>query len=118
MEWLEEQHQVFKMGNYRTKMRRAGCQEVTVNAGKRSRRNPESEPSHANIKRPKRAKVNFLLNFPQGEDPTSLEHLRQAIVEEVKKTERNLSVISKMMQTTCALRRQTIVMSCPPPYVI
>uniref|UniRef100_A0A3B4VIB3 PB1 domain-containing protein n=1 Tax=Seriola dumerili TaxID=41447 RepID=A0A3B4VIB3_SERDU len=104
----------FKMGNYRNKMRRAGCQEVTVNAGKRSRRNPENEPSHSNIKRPKRAEVNFLPSFPQGEDPSSLEHLRQAIVDEVKKTERNPPLISRMMQTTFALRRQTIVMSCPP----
>ncbi|CAL8306445.1 unnamed protein product [Lota lota] len=104
----------FKMGNYRTKMRRAGCQEVAVNAGKRSIKNPENEPSHSNIKRPKRAEVNFLPNFPQGEDPSSLDHLRQAIVEEVEKTERNLPLISKMMQNTFALRRQTIVMSCPP----
>lgn len=95
-------------------MRRAGCQEVTVNAGKRSRNNPENEPSHSNIKRPKRAEVNFLPNFPQGEDPSSLDNVRQAIVEEVKKTERNLPLISKMMQTTFALRRQTIVMTCPP----
>ncbi|CAL8379761.1 unnamed protein product [Gadus morhua 'NCC'] len=103
----------FKMGNYRTKMRRAGCQEVAVNAGKRSRKNPENEPSHSNIKRPKRAEVNFLPNFPQGENPSSLDLLRQAIVEEVKKTERNLPLISKMMQNTFALRRQTIVMTSP-----
>ncbi|KAA8587862.1 hypothetical protein FQN60_016724, partial [Etheostoma spectabile] len=89
-----------KMGNYRTKMKRAGCQEVTVNAGKRSQKNPDNEPSHSNIKRPKRAEVNFLPNFPQEEDPSSLDQLRQAIVEEVKKTERNLPLISKMMQTT------------------
>lgn len=43
----------FKMGNYRSKMRQAGCQEVTVNAGKRSRSDPDSEPSHSNIKRAK-----------------------------------------------------------------
>lgn len=104
----------FKMGNYRNKMRRAGCQEVAVNAGKRSRSNPDNEPSHSNIKRPKRAEVNFLPNFPQGEDPSSLEHLRQKIVEEVQKTERNLTLIGKMMQTTFALRRQTIVKTCPP----
>ncbi|KAM8769735.1 sterile alpha motif domain-containing protein 3-like isoform 1-T3 [Acanthopagrus schlegelii] len=104
----------FKMGNYRNKMRRAGCQEVTVNAGKRSRSNPDNEPSHSNIKRPKRAEVNFLPNFPQGKDPSSLEQLRQTIVEEVKKTETNLPLIRKMMETTFPLRRQTIVMSCPP----
>ncbi|XP_063316987.1 uncharacterized protein LOC134616187 [Pelmatolapia mariae] len=79
-------------------MRRAGCQEVTVNAGKRSRSNPDNEPSHSNIKR----------------DPSSLDQLRQAIVEEVKKAEKNLPLIRKLMETTFPLRRQTIVMSCPP----
>ena len=74
----------------------------------------DNEPSHSNIKRPKRTEVNFLPNFPQGEDPLSLEYLRQAIVEEVKQTERNLPLIGKMMQTTFALWRHTIVMSCPP----
>lgn len=64
---------MFKMGNYRTKMRKAGCHEVTVNAGKISQRNPENEPSHSNIKSPRHAEVNFLPNFPQGEDPSSLE---------------------------------------------
>ncbi|KAK1890982.1 hypothetical protein KUDE01_009812, partial [Dissostichus eleginoides] len=88
--------------------------EVIVNAGKRSRSNPDSEPPHSNIKRPKRAEVNFLPNLPQGEDPSSLEHLRQTIVEEVKKTEMNLPLLKKMMQTTFALRRQTIVRKCPP----
>lgn len=104
----------FKMGNYRTKMRKAGCQEVAVNAGKRSRKHPENEPSHSNIKGPKRAEVNFLPNFPQGENLASLETIRQAIVDEVKKTEKNLHLINKMMQTTFAMRRQTIVMGCPP----
>lgn len=104
----------FKMGNYRNKMRRSGCLEVTVNAGRRSRSNPDNEPSHSNIKRPKRAEVNFLPNFPQGTDPSSLEQLRQTIAEEVKKTDKNLPLIRKMMETTFPLRRQTIVMSCPP----
>lgn len=38
-----------------------------------------------------------------------LEKLRQTIVEEVKKTEKNLALIRKMMQTT--------VKSCPPANV-
>lgn len=61
-----------------------------------------------------RAEVNFLPNFPQGKHPSSLEQLRQTIVEEVKKTEKNLPLIGKMMETTFPLRRQTTVMSCPP----
>ncbi|XP_026100116.1 uncharacterized protein LOC113070979 [Carassius auratus] len=104
----------FKMGNYRSKMRRAGCPEITVNAGKRSAMNPDNESSHSNIKRPKRAEVNFLPNFPQGENPSTLEQLRQKIVDEMKKAEKNLPLIKKMMQTTFALRRQTIVKTCPP----
>lgn len=45
---------------------------------------------HIPISKEKCAQINFLPNFPQGEDPSSLDCLRQAIVEEVKKTERPL----------------------------
>ncbi len=76
-------------------MRRAGCPEITINAGKRSRMNPDNESSHSNIKRPKRAEVNFLPNFPQGEDPSTLEQLRQTVVDEMKKAEKNLPLIKK-----------------------
>ena len=47
----------FKMGNYRTKVSRAGIKDVVVNAGKRSRTNPEGAASRATIKRPKTAIV-------------------------------------------------------------
>ncbi|XP_060785152.1 uncharacterized protein LOC132891510 isoform X2 [Neoarius graeffei] len=104
----------FKMGNYRNKMRRAGCQEVAVNSGKRSRSHPEKEPSHSNIKRPKRAELNFLPNFPKGKDPSQLEEMRQTIVDECKKVDKDLTLIRKLMEATFPLRRQTIVMSFPP----
>uniref|UniRef100_A0A3P9MBK1 PB1 domain-containing protein n=1 Tax=Oryzias latipes TaxID=8090 RepID=A0A3P9MBK1_ORYLA len=87
---------MFKMGNYRTKMRCAGYQEVTANSGK------------------ERAEVNSLPNFPQQQNPSKIQQLRQTIVQEVKKTERKLPLIRKMMEKTFPLRRQTIVMSCPP----
>lgn len=104
----------FKMGNYRTKLSKAGCPEVAVNAGKRSRNNPERESPHSNIKRPRRAEVNYLPNFPKGEDPTSLQRLKLQIIEEIAKTERNLTLIEKLMQMTFALRRQEIVSDSPP----
>ena len=63
----------FKMGNYRTKLSRAGFHEVAVNSGKRSRNNPDKQAPHTNIKR---AEANFLPNFPRGEDGASLEQLR------------------------------------------
>ncbi|KAJ8349285.1 hypothetical protein SKAU_G00244150 [Synaphobranchus kaupii] len=101
----------FKMGNYRSKLRRAGLPEVAVNGGKRSRSSPDGEPSRANIKRPRRAEINFLPNYPQGLDATSLEALRQEMVEELKKTEKDLMMINHHMQRTFALRRQEIVQS-------
>ena len=104
----------FKMGNMRTKMRSAGCQEVMVNAGKRSRSKPNAEYSHSNIKKLKRAQINFLPNFPQGEDASSLEDKREQIVEEMRKVDKNLTTVSKLMQTTFALRRQNIVVSEAP----
>ncbi|XP_058264494.1 uncharacterized protein LOC131364978 [Hemibagrus wyckioides] len=103
----------FKMGNYRTKLSRSGCEEVAVNSGKRSQSNPESEPPHSNIKRARRAEVNYLPNFPRRENAESLEQLRLQIVEEVSKAERSHGLIERLMQTTFALRRKQIVVDNP-----
>lgn len=59
----------FKMGNYRAKLSQAGFQEVAVNSGKRRKNDPGKQSPHNNIKRPKRAEV----NFPRGEDTNSLD---------------------------------------------
>uniref|UniRef100_A0A8D3CDV8 Uncharacterized protein n=1 Tax=Scophthalmus maximus TaxID=52904 RepID=A0A8D3CDV8_SCOMX len=99
----------FKMGNYRCKLTRAGFHEVAVNSGKRSRNNPDRQPPHTNIKRPKRAEVNFLPNFPRGEDGASLEQFRLQIVGEVQRSDKNLTLIAKLMQTTFALRRKEVI---------
>lgn len=106
----------FKMGNYRTKLSRAGMKDVAVNAGKRSRTNPKGAASRTNIKRPKRGEVNFLPNYPFGETKDTLETMRLEIVEEFKKTssERDMLLIHQYMQRTFALRREEIVNSAPP----
>ncbi|CAI5676473.1 unnamed protein product [Oreochromis niloticus] len=65
------------------------------------------------IKTESRKRTGDVIKIP-GKDPSSLDQLRQAIVEEVKKAEKNLPLIRKLMETTFPLRRQTIVMSCPP----
>lgn len=105
---------IFKMGNYRTKLSQAGCAEVAVNSGKRSKNNPDKESPHCNIKRPHREEVNFLPNFPMGEDAESLENQRLQIVDEMKKTAKNLPLIGKLMQNTMALRRKEIISDGPP----
>lgn len=99
----------FKMGNYRAKLSRAGFQEVAVNSGKRSKNDPDKQSPHTDIKRPKRAEVNFLPNFPRGEDNDSLDQLRLQIVDEVKRSEKNHVLITKLMHTTFALRRKEII---------
>ncbi|KAI4811340.1 hypothetical protein KUCAC02_014250, partial [Chaenocephalus aceratus] len=101
------------MGNYRTKLARSGCVEVAVNAGKKSINNPDKDHPHSKIKRARRAEVNYLPNFPRGENQTSLEEMRIQILQEVEKSEKNLILIEKLMQMTFALRRQEIVQENP-----
>ncbi|XP_049428835.1 uncharacterized protein LOC125886568 isoform X3 [Epinephelus fuscoguttatus] len=103
----------FKMGNYRTRLARSGCKEVSVNTGKRSRNNPEKAHPHSNIKKARRAEVNFLPNFPRGQNEDSLEEMRIEMKAEVDRADRNLQSIEKLMQTTFALRRQEIVQGDP-----
>lgn len=106
----------FKMGNYRTKLSRAGIKDVAVNVGKRSRTNPEGAASRTNIKRARRGEVNFLPNYPHGETKDTLEIQRLEMVEQFKKTsiERDMILIHHHMQRTFPLRREGIVNSAPP----
>lgn len=99
----------FKMGNYRTKLRRAGCTDVAVNERKRKGQAP-----HTSIKRPKRFEINFLPNFPDGEDETSTESKRKELVEEMRKRHPTAALITKNMDSTFALRRQELVNLEPP----
>ncbi|XP_016348820.1 uncharacterized protein LOC107693812 [Sinocyclocheilus anshuiensis] len=89
----------WKMGNYSSKLRRAGCLEVSINGGKRRGQQPQR-----NIKRPKRFEVNFLPNFPDGEDEASMESKRKEMVEDMKKRRLNAALIAQNMNSTFALR--------------
>uniref|UniRef100_A0A3Q3RC73 PB1 domain-containing protein n=1 Tax=Monopterus albus TaxID=43700 RepID=A0A3Q3RC73_MONAL len=111
--WKNSLH--FKMGNYRTKLSRAGIRDVAVNAGKCSRTSSKGAVSRANIKRPRRGEVNFLPNYPSGETKGTLETQRLEMVEKFKKAsaERDMILIHQHMQRTFALRREEIVNSAP-----
>ncbi|KAJ8287164.1 hypothetical protein GJAV_G00048360 [Gymnothorax javanicus] len=97
------------MGNFRTKLRRAGCTDVAVNGGKRKDQTPQRS-----VKRPKRFEINFLPNFPDGEDETSLESKRKELQEEMKKRRPIAALISKNMDSTFAMRRKEFVNLEPP----
>ncbi|XP_056606334.1 uncharacterized protein LOC130424571 [Triplophysa dalaica] len=94
----------WKMGNYRSKLRRAGCLDVSINAGKRRGQQPQKS-----IKKSKRYEINFLPNFPEGEDETSMESKRKEIVEEMKKRRPNSMLIAQNMNSTFALRRKELI---------
>ena len=94
-------------------MRMAGCEDVLVNGGKRSKINPGGESSRKNIKRPKRGEANYLPNLPDRQNEESLERARLVLVEEMKKKQHNASLISNMMDQTFSLRRQEIVRKEP-----
>ncbi|KAK9517351.1 hypothetical protein VZT92_025296 [Zoarces viviparus] len=97
------------MGNYRTKLSRAGCTDVAVNGGKRKGQAPPRS-----VKRPKRFEINFLPNFPEGEDENTMESKRIELVEELKKRRPTAALVSKNMDSTFALRRKELVTMEPP----
>jgi len=99
----------FKMGNFRNKMRRLGCEEVQINGGKRSKfSRPDAPPSAANIKKAKKGEVNFMPNLPATETVDSLESHRSWMVLEMKKSMPDLATINRFMSLTFASRRKEV----------
>uniref|UniRef100_A0A8P4GKA6 Sterile alpha motif domain-containing protein 3 n=2 Tax=Dicentrarchus labrax TaxID=13489 RepID=A0A8P4GKA6_DICLA len=95
-----------KMMNFRTKLGRAGHPEVIVNSLKNKRKG-QGKPA-ANIKKLRKAEVNFCPSHPRGEMTESLEVERVALLTEVKK-KNNEAVIKEKMQRTFSYRRQEIL---------
>ncbi|XP_028297506.1 uncharacterized protein LOC114459454 [Gouania willdenowi] len=96
-----------KMMNFRSKLSRAGHPEVTVNSLKNKRK--DQEKPAANIKKPRKAEVNFCPNIPSGETRESMEAERVGLLTEVKKKKRDEAEIKKKMQRTFSIRRQEVL---------
>lgn len=107
----------YKLAPYRNNLAKAGVAEVAINTGRRSRNNPNNDHPHQNIKKARKAEVNYITNLPKDQTPASLEKMREQIMHEVEKTERNYLVIGKLMDTTYALRHQKIVGAVVAPRV-
>lgn len=112
-----KRHIGYKVASYRNNLAKAGVAEVAINTGRRSRNNPDNDHPHQNIKKARKAEVNYIINLPKDQTPASLEAVREEIIHEVQKTERNQLVIGKLMNTTYALRRQEIVGALVAPRV-
>lgn len=105
-----QQRLKYKMGNYRSKLKKLGCPELEVNSLSK-KRGHEKAPAK-NIKKPRKAEVNFLPPHPQGQTEKSLEHERVDLLSEVKK-KNNRQIVCKKMAKTFSIRRQEIVNEAP-----
>lgn len=102
-----------KIAYFRTKLSKIGLAEVTVNCLKNKRKGQDKAAS--NIKKPKKAEVNFFPSLPSGETTDSLEEERVALLTEVKKRN-NEAVIKQKMQKTFSYRRKEVVQDVPTVY--
>lgn len=73
----------YKLGNYRTKLWGLGCPEVTVNSITH-RLDGKCSPAY-DVKKPKKAEVNYCSTYPTGETAEILEKIKVALLSEVQK---------------------------------
>lgn len=96
----------YKLGNYRSKLRQAGCNEVSVN---RKRKSHEDIDRSTSLKKAKRGEINYIPDHPDNHSDDSLEEERLALLEESQKRSKNLVLIKQQMELTFSLRRKEIV---------
>lgn len=73
-----------KMNNYHQILRNAGLPELSLNSVKRKKKEGASNLGPNQVKKPRKAVINFLPNYREGETIDSLEAQRQALVLEHK----------------------------------
>ncbi|XP_060920037.1 uncharacterized protein LOC132994000 [Labrus mixtus] len=98
------------MANYRTKLRGYGVPEVLCNALKR--KSSADQRSAKNVKKPRKAEINYLPPYPAGEDENSQEQVRIQLLSEVMKRDNN-KIIKEKMAKTFAHRRNEIINHSP-----
>lgn len=103
----------YKMANYRTKRRKSGCLDVSINAGKRGAHSTGGEPANKKIMKAKKGELNYLPNLPEGFDQEALERARKDVVEEMQKRTPDGALVKQKMDVTFAYRRKEVVESAP-----
>ena len=101
----------YKMGAYRSTMRKYGSKELKLNSDRRSfhhNLNPEALPPAKAIKKARRGEVNWQPDYPDGEDDTSMENHRQTMISEMKHARPNCQLLSRLMALTYARRRMDV----------
>lgn len=100
----------YKLANYRTRLRNIGCPELCINAVNEKRGSTSHGPNQ--VKKPRKAEVNYCPDYPVGETRESLEGERQALLLEVKK-KNNQKLIKIKMERTFAYRRREVIEDMP-----
>lgn len=98
------------MANYRTRLRNIGCPELSINSVKRKGDAAGKCPNQ--VKKPKRAEVNFCPDYPVDETKESLEKEREELALEAKKRN-NCQTINSRMEKTFAHRRREVIDDMP-----
>lgn len=92
------------MGNYRSQLRNLGCPELAVNSSQNKR--------PAAVKKPRKAKLNYLPPHPTGVTVQTLEQERKELLTMVKMRDNGKNINDKMARTF-SHRRQEIVKDSP-----
>lgn len=95
------------MANYKTKMRNIGCPEVTV----KNKSSDEYLPAK-NVKKPRKAEVNYCPSHPTGETDESLEDVRVELLKDIRQRN-SASHVREKMSKTFSYRRKEVVHSSP-----
>ncbi|XP_063752958.1 uncharacterized protein LOC134873357 [Eleginops maclovinus] len=91
------------MGNFRQKLREAGCPELKINS------RSSSTSGKRTLERARKSEVNFMPDIPEGKTKHSLDEERTAMLTEMKKRKVDWKQIQAMMTSTFSLRRKEIV---------
>ncbi|XP_051815604.1 uncharacterized protein LOC110954116 [Acanthochromis polyacanthus] len=100
----------YKMANLRSKLRGLGCAEVMLNSLKS--KNQDKSLAALNVKKPRRAEVNYCPEHPKGETTESLEEERIALLSEYMKKD-NWHTVTAKMDKTFSYRRQEVLQGQP-----
>ncbi|KAE8278095.1 hypothetical protein D5F01_LYC23836 [Larimichthys crocea] len=100
----------YKCGNYRTKRKALESPELLVNS--LSHKSEDERKAAKNVKKPKRAEVNYLPSHPHGETDDMLENLRLHLIAACQRKD-CARTINDMMARTYSWRRQEVVSKSP-----
>lgn len=84
----------YKLGNYRSKLRQAGSNEVSVN--RRRGREEDGNEGRYSLKKPKQGEANYVPEHPENYDDETLEDQRCVLVDAMKKKGKDKIIVTSV----------------------